>query len=182
LGQNRLLPPGVFRVPIVVNDQKLGDIRDLEKALSLWDGDLVFLRGEDDAWFDRKLDTIASYMACHPIRLMVSNNVSSLTIPITTAHAGLARAKNYNALLQYRDRPEAVLDALGLRDPRLVGLDRIALKQSTADKRIALLSQSRRRRYIRNSSSPGCRLAGRPRAPSTTTIKCRELTRRSLNS
>jgi glycosyltransferase involved in cell wall biosynthesis len=84
-----------FRVRTVVNDVNLGHVRNFEKALSLCDGELVFLSDQDDVWFEGKLDAIASYMAQNPRCLAVTNDrviTDKVLNPITTVHTNLRQA------------------------------------------------------------------------------------------
>ena len=53
-----------FRVRIERNAENLGYVRNFEKALSLCEGDLIFLSDQDDVWLQRKLAVVeAEFLA-----------------------------------------------------------------------------------------------------------------------
>lgn len=49
----------LFKVNIHVNAENIGYTRNFEKALSLCNGDLIFLSDQDDVWFACKIDTVS---------------------------------------------------------------------------------------------------------------------------
>jgi glycosyltransferase involved in cell wall biosynthesis len=47
-----------FEVRIISNPETLGYARNFEKAITLCDGDLIFLSDQDDVWFPEKIETV----------------------------------------------------------------------------------------------------------------------------
>jgi glycosyltransferase involved in cell wall biosynthesis len=71
---NRFARSAAFKVRILVNDVNVGYVRNFERALSLCEGELVFLSDQDDVWFDTKIDEIVRYMEENPRCLVVTND------------------------------------------------------------------------------------------------------------
>jgi glycosyltransferase involved in cell wall biosynthesis len=55
-----------FEVRVEVNDTRLGVTANFDRALSLCDGDLVFLSDQDDVWFASKIETLANMSIAEP--------------------------------------------------------------------------------------------------------------------
>lgn len=51
---------------IHVNEQRLGTLRNFEKAFALCTGDLIFPADQDDFWENQKLERMAAYFQQHP--------------------------------------------------------------------------------------------------------------------
>ena len=60
-----------FEVRLIKNKQNLGYIRNFEKALSLCQGDLIFLSDQDDVWFPEKVCYIEKFFLKDAARLLV---------------------------------------------------------------------------------------------------------------
>jgi glycosyltransferase involved in cell wall biosynthesis len=63
-----------FRVRIFRNERNLGVLRNFEKALSLCEGDIVFLSDQDDVWLPEKIDHVVSVFEKTPGALAVIND------------------------------------------------------------------------------------------------------------
>jgi glycosyltransferase involved in cell wall biosynthesis len=50
---------------IIKNQQKLGVVRNFEKAISLSNGDYIFLCDQDDIWHENKIEVLLNYMDNH---------------------------------------------------------------------------------------------------------------------
>lgn len=55
-----------FDVHIYLNKINLGYIKNFEKAMSLCEGDIIFLCDQDDVWFSNKIAKMVSMMAMQP--------------------------------------------------------------------------------------------------------------------
>lgn len=54
-----------FPVRLFRNPSNLGYVKNFEKALSLCEGDLIFLSDQDDVWYPNKIAKMADYMETH---------------------------------------------------------------------------------------------------------------------
>jgi glycosyltransferase involved in cell wall biosynthesis len=63
-----------FRVRIYPNERNLGVLRNFEKALSLCEGDLVFMSDQDDVWLPDKIGAVAQVFETTPGALAVVND------------------------------------------------------------------------------------------------------------
>jgi glycosyltransferase involved in cell wall biosynthesis len=63
-----------FRVRIHVNESNLGVLRNFEKALSLCEGDIVFLSDQDDAWLPEKISEVVDVFGKNPGAFAVIND------------------------------------------------------------------------------------------------------------
>ncbi|MEO7178512.1 MAG: glycosyltransferase family 2 protein, partial [Allosphingosinicella sp.] len=63
-----------FRVRIYRNERNLGVLRNFEKALSLCEGDIVFLSDQDDVWLPEKIGEIVGIFEKTPGALAVIND------------------------------------------------------------------------------------------------------------
>lgn len=63
-----------FRVRVYRNERNLGVLRNFEKALSLCEGDLVFLSDQDDVWLPEKIGDVAQVFEKAPGALAVIND------------------------------------------------------------------------------------------------------------
>ncbi|HEY0111890.1 MAG TPA: glycosyltransferase family 2 protein [Allosphingosinicella sp.] len=63
-----------FRVRVYRNDLNLGVLRNFEKALSLCEGDLVFLSDQDDVWLPEKISDVVDVFNKTPKALVVIND------------------------------------------------------------------------------------------------------------
>ena len=96
-----------FPVRIAVNDANVGYTRNFEKALSLCDGELIFLSDQDDVWFDTKIEEILAYIESHPKCLMVTHDLlitdkdlnPSTTFNTTARQAGRSVHTNFHMKL-----------------------------------------------------------------------------------
>ncbi|WP_421830105.1 glycosyltransferase family 2 protein [Larkinella sp.] len=65
-----------FPVQIIRNATRLGFNKNFEKALSLCNGEFIFICDQDDWWLPEKIETLANYLIQHPkIDLVFSNAV-----------------------------------------------------------------------------------------------------------
>ncbi|MEX0681385.1 MAG: glycosyltransferase [Balneolales bacterium] len=63
-----------FHVDLYVNEKNLGYSQNFSKAMSLCDGDLIFLSDQDDVWFDHKIGRITEIATQHPkINIFINN-------------------------------------------------------------------------------------------------------------
>lgn len=63
-----------FLVRVHRNPERLGVLRNFERALSLCAGDIVFLSDQDDVWLPDKIRTVVSAFETHPEALVVLND------------------------------------------------------------------------------------------------------------
>jgi hypothetical protein len=63
-----------FRVRVHRNPERLGVLRNFEKALSLCSGDIIFLSDQDDVWLPEKIREVAAAFETHPEALVVLND------------------------------------------------------------------------------------------------------------
>ncbi|HEX8306955.1 MAG TPA: glycosyltransferase [Allosphingosinicella sp.] len=63
-----------FRVRIYRNERNLGVLRNFEKALSLCEGDIVFLSDQDDVWLTDKIETVVALFEKDPGALAIVND------------------------------------------------------------------------------------------------------------
>lgn len=63
-----------FRVRIHRNETNLGVLRNFEKALSLCEGDIVFLSDQDDVWLPEKIGEVVALFDGNPAVLAVIND------------------------------------------------------------------------------------------------------------
>lgn len=63
-----------FRVRIHRNERNLGVLRNFEKALSLCEGDLVFMSDQDDVWLPDKISEVVQVFESTPGALAVIND------------------------------------------------------------------------------------------------------------
>lgn len=63
-----------FAVRLFRNDTNLGFVRNFEKALTLCNGELIFLSDQDDVWFADKLQTVEAIFEAHPAIQVVIND------------------------------------------------------------------------------------------------------------
>lgn len=63
-----------FAVRIHRNERNLGVLRNFEKALSLCEGDFVFLSDQDDVWLPEKIDEVVRLFESKPGALAVVND------------------------------------------------------------------------------------------------------------
>lgn len=63
-----------FRVRIYRNERNLGVLRNFEKALSLCEGDIVFLSDQDDVWLPEKISEVVEVFEKTPGALAVIND------------------------------------------------------------------------------------------------------------
>lgn len=64
-----------FSVMIFRNDANLGYVKNFEKALSLCDGDVIFLSDQDDVWLPEKISSQTCYLQEHPECMVVVCNM-----------------------------------------------------------------------------------------------------------
>lgn len=55
-----------FAVKINRNEKNLGYIKNFEKALSLCEGDIIFLSDQDDVWFSNKIEKVSGVLTLNP--------------------------------------------------------------------------------------------------------------------
>lgn len=55
-----------FPIRISINEERLGSIRNFEKAITLCAGEIIALSDQDDVWLPRKLELIAAEFASDP--------------------------------------------------------------------------------------------------------------------
>lgn len=63
-----------FRVRIHRNESNVGVLRNFEKALSLCEGDIVFLSDQDDVWLPEKIGEVVASFETNPGALAVIND------------------------------------------------------------------------------------------------------------
>lgn len=63
-----------FRVRLFLNERNLGVMRNFEKALSLSEGDIVFLSDQDDVWLPEKISEVAAIFEKTPAAFVVIND------------------------------------------------------------------------------------------------------------
>lgn len=63
-----------FLVRVHRNSERLGVLRNFEKALSLCTGDIVFLSDQDDVWLPDKIRTVMAAFEAHPEALVILND------------------------------------------------------------------------------------------------------------
>lgn len=63
-----------FPIKVVVNDERLGAIKNFEKAIDLCSGDLIVLCDQDDVWRPQKLKVLEAHFAADPgLGVVLSN-------------------------------------------------------------------------------------------------------------
>ncbi len=60
-----------FQVSLHLNPNKLGVVKNFEKAISLCKGDLIFLADQDDVWLPEKIATMSAYFSTNPQCLLL---------------------------------------------------------------------------------------------------------------
>lgn len=63
-----------FLVRVHRNSERLGVLRNFEKALSLCSGDIIFLSDQDDVWLPDKIKTVVAEFEAHPEALVILND------------------------------------------------------------------------------------------------------------
>lgn len=63
-----------FQVRVHRNAERLGVLRNFEKALSLCSGDIIFLSDQDDVWLPAKIRTVVGAFEAQPDALVVLND------------------------------------------------------------------------------------------------------------
>lgn len=63
-----------FRVRLERNSENLGYNRNFEKAVSLCEGDVIFISDQDDIWLPEKIETVVGVLEARPEVHMVLNN------------------------------------------------------------------------------------------------------------
>ncbi|MDQ3374150.1 MAG: glycosyltransferase [Acidobacteriota bacterium] len=63
-----------YNVRLFINETNLGSTRNFEKALSLCNGDIIFLCDQDDVWMPHKVETIKNYLDNNPAKNVVFTN------------------------------------------------------------------------------------------------------------
>ena len=64
-----------FIVRFYKNETNLGYCKNFEKAISLCDGELIFLSDQDDFWFNDKISSLYSWMSERPDFLIAQSNM-----------------------------------------------------------------------------------------------------------
>lgn len=59
---------------IIKNEQRLGFVKNFEKAISSCQGDIIFLADQDDIWHFNKIDTVIQSLICRPDVFGVTHN------------------------------------------------------------------------------------------------------------
>lgn len=65
-----------FAMHIYRNEMNLGYTRNFEKAMSLCNGDLIFLSDQDDVWHPQKISTVLGYFINNPGAELVINDAN----------------------------------------------------------------------------------------------------------
>lgn len=60
-------------IKLYQNDHNLGYKKNFQKALSLCQGDIIFLCDQDDVWMDRKVETLTAVLETHPEISVISS-------------------------------------------------------------------------------------------------------------
>jgi len=63
-----------YNVRLFINETNLGSTRNFEKALSLCNGNIIFLCDQDDVWMPHKVETIKNYLDNNPAKNVVFTN------------------------------------------------------------------------------------------------------------
>jgi glycosyltransferase involved in cell wall biosynthesis len=63
-----------YNIQLFRNEINLGSTRNFEKALSLCNGDIIFLCDQDDVWLPHKVETIKNYIDNNPDKSVVFTN------------------------------------------------------------------------------------------------------------
>ncbi len=63
-----------YNIRLFRNEINLGSNRNFEKALSLCNGDIIFLCDQDDVWMPHKVETIKNYLDNNPAKNVVFTN------------------------------------------------------------------------------------------------------------
>ncbi|HEU0100056.1 MAG TPA: glycosyltransferase family 2 protein [Allosphingosinicella sp.] len=63
-----------FSIRVHRNAERLGVLRNFEKALSLCSGDIVFLSDQDDVWMPEKIAEVVAAFEAHPEALVILND------------------------------------------------------------------------------------------------------------
>ncbi|WP_062810826.1 glycosyltransferase [Alcanivorax sp. NBRC 102028] len=64
-----------FKVRLYKNEWNLGYCKNFEKAISICEGDLVFLSDQDDFWFKDKISTLCNWMEERPNLLIAQSDM-----------------------------------------------------------------------------------------------------------
>lgn len=62
------------RIKIYRNETRLGHVRNFERALSLAEGDYIFLSDQDDVWLPGRVDVMVSKLETNPKIALVASN------------------------------------------------------------------------------------------------------------
>jgi glycosyltransferase involved in cell wall biosynthesis len=63
-----------FSIRVHRNAERLGVLRNFEKALSLCNGDIIFLSDQDDVWLPDKIISVMAAFEAHPEALVILND------------------------------------------------------------------------------------------------------------
>lgn len=85
-----------FSVKIYKNDVNLGYCKNFEKAISLCDGDLIFLSDQDDFWFKDKISTLCDWMNDKPDLLISQSNMEITDSDLSAS--GVTQLENFIGL------------------------------------------------------------------------------------
>jgi glycosyltransferase involved in cell wall biosynthesis len=61
----------IVPIRLYINDSNLGCVRNFEKAISLCNGDLIFLSDQDDIWMNKKVEIITQWFDNNPAKNVV---------------------------------------------------------------------------------------------------------------
>lgn len=67
----KIIEETTIPIHLYINEYKLGCIKNFEKAISLCQGDIIFLSDQDDVWMNNKVETIVSWFDENPTKNVV---------------------------------------------------------------------------------------------------------------
>lgn len=71
---SRFAATAPFTVNVVTNDERLGYARNFERAITLCQGDIIFLCDQDDVWFDTKVEMVIEAFQKHAAAWVIVND------------------------------------------------------------------------------------------------------------
>ena len=114
LSANSIVP-----IKLYINESNLGCVRNFEKAISLCNGDLIFLSDQDDIWMNKKVEIITQWFDNNPAKNVVFGDAILID-------------ENDNEIMKYQI-PNAPLSEEGIDEPlklwECVGFSKLSQKQ-----------------------------------------------------
>ncbi len=109
-----------FPIKVYVNSPALGTIKNFEKAITLCEGDLIFLCDQDDFWPSNKLEVMANYLQENPQTMVLFSNALLVDEHLNSLNDNLWEKVRFRQQQQEQWRAGASFDIL-LEGNRVTG-------------------------------------------------------------